>query len=59
VLKHTNGAQHRLDHYRLQCLLEHNVAICVSDEGIIEMKAWKVPTPMPPSEHEYKYRPGS
>lgn len=28
----------------------------VSDEGIIEMKIWKVSTPVPPSEHEYKYR---
>ena len=28
----------------------------VSDEGIIEMKVWKVLEPVPPSEHEFKYR---
>lgn len=29
----------------------------VSPEGhIIEMVVWRVPTPVPPSEHEFKYR---
>lgn len=25
-------------------------------EGIVEMVIWQVPTPVPPSEHPYKYR---
>lgn len=28
----------------------------VGEDGIIEMIVWKLPSPVPPSEHLYKYR---
>jgi hypothetical protein len=28
----------------------------VGEDGIIEMIVWRVPAPVPPSEHPYKYR---
>jgi hypothetical protein len=28
----------------------------VGEDGIIDMIIWKVPTPVPPSEHSFKYR---